>query len=62
MGREVCAGGAHPVHGVTESNTQVDHVAAALCALLVWDVRSNGNGTVNSYKRGPDSLAGGLGK
>lgn len=33
--------------------------AAALCALLVWDVRSNGN--VNFYKFGPDNLIGGLG-
>lgn len=62
MDREVCAGGAHPVRGVTGSNTQADQVAAALCALLVWDVRSSGNGTVNFYKRGPDNLAGGLGK
>lgn len=35
--------------------------AAALCALLVWDVRSNGNGAVNFYKFGPDNLIGGLG-
>lgn len=32
--------------------------AAALCALLVWDVRSNGNGTVNFYKFGHDNLKG----
>lgn len=40
---------------------RLNRQAAALCALLVWDVRSNGNGTVNFYKFGPDNLIGGLG-